>query len=110
MSRLLIAMALLVASCSTSKPEAKTNLAVDGKARGCEVLLHDGDAKIARVDFGDGVKGKWLRQGDKLSAAFVADGDHTIGAVQVVGTSFDIMRSHCYGSDGVELAGATVRR
>jgi len=105
-----LALVCLLGACHGSKPDVVTNLAIDGTARGCEVLLKDGSAgKIARVDYGQGVTGKWLRQGDKVSAAFVADGDHTIGAVQVVGPSFDVLRSHCYGKDGVEIA-ATVRR
>jgi hypothetical protein len=106
---ILLVMGFL-AGCHSSAPEPVTSLGIDGTARACEVLLKDGAAgKIDRVDYGQGVKGKWLRQGDKVSAAFVADGDHTIGAVQVVGASFDILRSHCYGKDGMDIA-AAVRR
>jgi hypothetical protein len=135
-----IAMCLLLAACSKSpgncKPggngcacvangctaglmcvanvcsgENNAGLAFDARARSCEVLLQENGGKVDHVDFGKGVNGRWLRQGDKVAAAFVADHDAPIGAVQVVyAGAFSITNSHCYGSRGEELTGATVHR
>jgi hypothetical protein len=86
-------------------------LAVDSNARGCEVLLTEDSGKVDHLDFGDGVTGRWLRQGDKVAAAFVSDRDQPIGAVQVdYAGSFSIASSHCYGSQGELLQGSTVHR
>jgi hypothetical protein len=100
---------LCVANVCTGENTA--GLGVDGHARACEVLMQEGGGKIDHVDYGNGVTGRWLRQGDKVAAAFTADGDHTIGAVNVVyAGAFSVVNSHCYGSRGEELAGATVHR
>jgi hypothetical protein len=86
-------------------------LAVDSQARGCEVLLAEDGGKVDHLNFGDGVTGRWLRQGDKVAAAFVSDRDQPIGAVQVAyAGSFSILNSHCYGSQGETLQGSTVHR
>jgi hypothetical protein len=100
----------------TCRAESHTNLAVDGKARACEVLLHETGGKIDGVAFDASATGRWLRQGDKVAAAFAAVKDAPIGAVAVAwagpdaASAFEVVGSHCYGADGVELAGATVRR
>ena len=95
-------------------PEQHAGLSVDGNVRGCEVLLADAKGKVASVDFGDSVTGRWLRQGDKVAAAFVANKDSAIGssAVQVAfaGGNFDVVNSHCYGARGEELSGSAVHR
>src|SRR5258706_15522930 len=104
----------LACVAGTCAPEQLAGLAVDGPARGCEVLLGESGGKVDRVDFGADVTGRWLRQGDKGAAAFVANRDMPIGssAVQVgyAGGSFAVVNSHCYGSRGEELPGATVHR
>src|SRR2546430_449597 len=75
----------LICSSGSCAAESRANLSVDAAARSCEVLLHDTGGTVARVDFAKGVTGKWLRQGDKVSAAFLSDQDRAFGggAVQV---------------------------
>jgi hypothetical protein len=111
---LLLVLALAGGCGSSSAPGKLAPLGFDSRARACEVVLGERTGKIDRVAFGDGVTGRWLRQGDKVAAAFMAAGDHTIGAVQVglsgPAASFDVLASHCYGADGQELAGASVTR
>src|SRR5688572_15046215 len=92
----------LVCSAGSCVDESRAGLSVDGKARGCEVVLRDAEGgKLARVAFADDVQGKWLRQGDKIAAAFIAKDDRSIGggAVQVAyaagGDAFEILKSHC---------------
>jgi hypothetical protein len=110
-----LALALTLGGCS-GKPDQHTGLQVSStSARGCEVLLTDGTTTIASVDFAAGVTGRWLRQGDKVAASFIADKDVAIGgsAVQVTSSangSFSVVRSHCYGRHGEELSGVTVHR
>jgi hypothetical protein len=103
---------VFAAACDRGAPRA--GLAVEGSARGCEVVLGETKGKIASVAFSDGVRGKWLRQGDKIAAAFIAREDTPMSGVEVVfgkeGGAFEILTSHCYGSRGELLAGATVRR
>jgi hypothetical protein len=104
----------LVCNDGTCAAEQHAGLSVDGAARSCEVLLADNGGKVASVDFGDQVLGRWLRQGDKVAAAFAANHDAPIGggAVQVAfaGKAFSILNSHCYGARGEELQGATVHQ
>jgi hypothetical protein len=102
----------LVCVGNTCTGENTVGLAVDSNARGCEVLLADDSAgKVDHLDFGNGVTGRWLRQGDKVAAAFVSDRDQPIGSVQVAyAGSFSIANSHCYGSRGELLQGSTVHR
>jgi hypothetical protein len=104
-------------SCSGGMcvPEGSSGLGVsDSQARGCEVLLSDGGGRIDRVDFGDNVTGRWLRQGDKVAAAFVANKDAPInGGITVTyagngNGSFNVVRSHCYGAKGEALPNAMV--
>jgi hypothetical protein len=101
----------LICVGNTCTGENTAGLATDPRARGCEVLLADDSGKVDHLDFGDGVTGRWLRQGDKVAAAFISNRDQPIGAVQVdYAGSFSITNSHCYGSRGEELAGVTVHR
>src|SRR5262245_52472276 len=52
----------------TCKEESRVTLSVPGgSARACEVLLGETGGKLSRVVFANDVKGKWLRQGDKVS-------------------------------------------
>jgi hypothetical protein len=102
----------LICVANMCSGENTAGLGVDGHARSCEVLLQEGKGgKVDHLDFGNGVTGRWLRQGDKVAAAFLSDRDAPIGAVQVVyAGGFSITKSHCYGARGEELAGATVHR
>src|SRR3954453_7104955 len=100
-----IRLVLLALFCGCSKPPENVGLgAGDPRARGCEVLLADGKSHIASVAFAGGVTGRWLRQGDKVAAAFVADRDVPLGAgaLQISGGDFEVLRSHCYGPSGEE--------
>jgi hypothetical protein len=114
-----LALMMAVLGCTSSPSTCAGSACVvtglsasDAQARGCEVLLADGDGKIDHLGFGDGVTGKWLRQGDKVAAAFVSKGDSPPSGVEVASSSgsFTITRSHCYGKSGQELAGVTVGR
>lgn len=106
----------LVCAGGSCTPEARAGLTVGSvEARSCEVLLADTTGKVDQVQFGDDITGRWLRQGDKVAAAFVANRDSPIGssAVQVTyasGGTFSVVGSHCYGSHGEALPGATVHQ
>jgi hypothetical protein len=103
----------LICSSGSCAEESHANLSVEGNARSCEVLLHETNGTVGAVEFAKGVTGKWLRQGDKVAAAFLADQDHSIssGEVKVAyAGGFEILKSHCYGGDGVELPNASVKR
>jgi hypothetical protein len=98
---------ILLVGCTTEAPKVGLS-ASDSRARACEVLLR---GHAGGVTFDDSLNGRWLRQGEHVAAAFSARSDAPIGGVWVGGSGdFEIVRSHCYGSDGVELAGVTVRR
>jgi hypothetical protein len=107
-----------VCEAGTCKPEARSGLSVDSSAaRACEVLLGDGTTRIDRVEFAADVTGKWLRQGDKVAAAFVANRDTALGGSPLdvaypAGSSmpFSVVASHCYGGKGEELSNVTVHR
>jgi hypothetical protein len=104
----------LACTAGICTPEAMSPLGVsDSHARSCEVVLADGGGKIDEVNFGDTVIGRWLRQGDKVAAAFFAKQDSPIAGVQVAYTgtgtnSYTVVLSHCYGAKGELLPGATV--
>jgi hypothetical protein len=108
----------LLCQAGTCQPQAVSGLSVSsGDARACEVLLGDGDVKIDHVEFGDHVTGRWLRQGDKVAVAFIANQDAPIGgnAMDVAYASggsspFTVLASHCYGQKGEELPGVAVHR
>lgn len=99
--------------------EERVDLTISDKAaRACEVLLLEKAGTIGSVGFASAVTGKWIRQGDKVSTAFVANGDSSIGAgavhVGVAGADpkavFEIVKTHCYDKQGAELASATVSK
>ena len=105
-----------VCQAGMCQPEARSGLSVDSPhARACEVLLGDGTTHIDRVEFGAEVTGRWLRQGDKVAAAFVANRDTSLSgspldvAYAAIGSaSFSVVASHCYGEKGEELPNVTV--
>lgn len=90
----------------------------DSDARSCEMVLHDGPAKLVGATFGDQVTGVHIRQGDDSALSFFANDDEAIPdgamALQVVegptGSTADIkvVRARCFDRDGGELANVTV--
>jgi len=55
----------------------------DPNARGCEVLLVEQGSKIQAVDFGQSVRGTYVREAPKVSLSFISTTDVAITGISV---------------------------
>ncbi len=93
-------------------------LAVDkDNARACEAVLTDAAGGIEAVAFGEGVKGRFMRRGERLAVAFIADGDAPIAdnAVELVLkdgfddlASIQITVASCSDAGGAPIEGTQI--
>lgn len=93
----LVALSLGLGACSGEGGQGNNNggeesagLSVDSsQARACDVLLENADGvQISGVDFGDGVQGTFIREGDRTALSFHSSADAAIpdGSIQVRAT------------------------
>lgn len=86
----------------------------DPNARGCEVLLLEGGARVDSVTFDDTVKGTFIREAPRVAVSFVAAGDAPIaaGAVQVSlsggAGDVEVKTVHCVDAQAKPLADVSV--
>jgi len=117
---------LLATSCSGNKEEsvpdggssgARIGLKVsESAARSCEAVLVDPDRAVKTMVFGSGVEGRFLREGARLSAAFLSRADAAPAVADLglelvpAGSSanLSVQLAHCFDRDGKLLANATV--
>ena len=87
--------------------------AIDPVARSCEVLVEDGEAKVAGARFEDSVDGVHVRQAPKTAVTFYARRDQAIGAsavqLELLGAgSFRVATATCFDADGHPIPGGGI--
>ena len=99
------------------KGESSTGISVsDSDARSCEVLLVDNNAEVARVDFGENVKGTYVREAPRTAVTFLSLNNEAIGSGQIdvrfvktqEGGNFEVSSATCFDAQGQQLDGAEV--
>ena len=105
---------LAVAGCDSPTGGMHGFKVSDANARGCEVLLTEGTAKIDKVVFDDSVVGTFVREAPRVAVTFVSAQGGAIGTgavkLTVVGDAgqVQVKKVSCVGPKAEPLSGASV--
>lgn len=97
----------LVCEAGACAAPREVALSVPSEARACEVLLRDGDVRVAGARFGDGVEGVHVREAPRTAVSFASPAGAALGSVRVQivgdGTPVEVERSTCFDGSGQAL-------
>lgn len=94
--------------CENCGAETGQILVTNRAARACQLLVEATDGRVASVEFGDGVIGEAIPEGDRAGVSIVSNGAEPLpeiaGTVRFDG-SLKVVQSACFDEAGNRLDG-----